>query len=214
MFTGLIEEIGKIKKISIISEGKEFQIEAKNIVKDLKIGDSIAVDGACLTVVSKFTGSFSVQLIKETLTKTTFANLRTGDVVNLERAIVATARFGGHFVQGHIDGVVEIMKKSIVGNSAIFWVKVPSELMKYVALRGSIALNGVSLTVASIEGNAISISLIPYTLSETNLGIKKEGNLLNLEVDLLAKYTENLLKVKNEQLISEEKLKKWGYKNK
>lgn len=214
MFTGLIEEIGKIKKTSIISEGKEFQIEAKNIVKDLKIGDSITVDGACLTVVSKSTGSFLVQLMKETLTKTTFANLRTGDVVNLERAIVATARFGGHFVQGHIDGVVEIIKKSIVGNSAIFWVKVPSELMKYVALKGSVALNGVSLTVASIEGNAISISLIPYTLSETNLGIKKEGSLLNLEVDLLSKYVENFLNIKNRQLISEEKLKQWGYKNK
>jgi len=214
MFTGLIEEIGKIKKISIITEGKEFQIEAKNIVKDLKIGDSIAVDGACLTVVSKSTGSFSVQLMKETLTKTTFANLQIGDVVNLERAIVATARFGGHFVQGHIDGVVEIIKKSIVGNSAIFWIKVPSELMKYVALKGSVALNGVSLTVASIESNTMSISLIPYTLSETNLGIKKEGSLLNLEVDLLSKYVENFLNVKDNQLISEEKLRKWGYKNK
>ncbi|MBL7136422.1 MAG: riboflavin synthase [Candidatus Marinimicrobia bacterium] len=211
MFTGLIEEVGKIKGITPISEGKEFHIESKKVINDLNIGDSITIDGACLTVTAQTNEYFSVQAVEETLIKTTLKGVKVGSSVNLERAMLATDRFGGHFVQGHVDGIAKIISFQRSGKAATLKFKIPDEIVKYVVLKGSITLNGISLTAAEVNGSIVTVSLIPFTLENTNLGQKKAGDSLNIEVDLLAKYVENFLKSKEQKTISVEKIKTWGY---
>ena len=213
MFTGLVEETGRIGTVRKIPEGREFSIKALNVLDDLENGDSISVDGACLSVIKKDKNGFSVQAVEETLTKTTLKSLKSGAHVNLERAMLGTSRFGGHIVQGHIDGTGKIIKRIDKGQNALFSVELPSELTRYVVSKGSIALNGVSLTVASIEKNTITVSLIPHTLNETTFSEKRTGNLLNIEVDILAKYVEKSFKQDRAGYGGMEKnLSTWGYK--
>jgi len=211
MFTGIIEEVGKIRGITPNTEGKEFYIESRKVSNDLNIGNSVAVDGACLTVTAKTKDYFSVQAVEETLLKTTLKDIKIGSSVNLERAMLATGRFGGHFVQGHVDGIAEIVSFHRTGEAAKLKIKIPDEIVKYVIPKGSITLNGISLTAAEINSSVVTISLIPFTLENTNLGQKKAGDSLNIEVDLLAKYVENFLNSKEEKPISVEKIKTWGY---
>ena len=208
MFTGLIEEMGKILRIQSNSAGKLFQIAAQKVVQDLKIGESIAIDGACLSVVESDSSFFTVQAVQETLTKSTLSFLKVGDYVNLERAMLATSRFGGHFVQGHVDGIGKLISLKSLGGSAEMSLLVPDELLKYIVPKGSIAINGISLTIVAVESAVVRIALIPLTLTETNLKYRKNGDSLNIEVDLLAKYIE---KFASRESISESKIKSWGY---
>jgi riboflavin synthase len=208
MFTGLIEEMGKILKIQSNSAGKLFQIEARKVIRDLKIGESVAIDGACLSVVEFGSSCFTVQAVQETLTKSNLNFLKVGDYVNLERAMLATSRFGGHFVQGHVDGVGKLISLKSLGESGEMSLLVTDELLRYIVPKGSIAINGISLTVVSVESAVVRIALIPLTLTGTNLKYKKNGDFLNIEVDLLAKYIERFA---NREPISEAKIKSWGY---
>lgn len=214
MFTGLIEEGGHIEDIRHGAQGITFRIKAQKILDDMAIGDSIAVDGVCLSVIEKGATGFTVQAVAETLTKSTLAGLRRGDEVNLERALRSADRLGGHFVQGHIDGIGEIIAIRKQGESATMRIKIPPRLVRYIGRKGSIAINGVSLTVAEIDHDKIEIALVPITLRDTNLNRMHPGSRVNIEVDILAKYVENLLHPNpTEDSDSLNGIKKWGYEH-
>ncbi|MBC8490999.1 MAG: riboflavin synthase, partial [Candidatus Marinimicrobia bacterium] len=163
MFTGLIEEIGKVERIQSNPEGKLFEILSTKVTEDLHIGDSVAVDGICLSVVSMMNDRFTAQAVDETLSRTTLVYFKSGVQVNLERAMSANGRFGGHFVQGHVDGVGSISSIVKTGESATITIQVPDELKQYIVPKGSIAINGISLTVASTIANQITVVVIPLT---------------------------------------------------
>ena len=193
MFTGLIEEIGTIKDYNNIPEGKEAWIEGCKVVDDLKKDDSISCSGVCLTVIETNNRLFKVQLVKETIEKTT-AKLWTKDTkVNLERALLPTSRMGGHFVQGHVDGTVEILKIIPMDDSAIWHFSLPENLKPYLVDKGSICLDGISLTIVEKFDHYFSVALIPHTLSVTTWNYKKVNDLVNIEVDIMAKYIQNLM---------------------
>ncbi|MBU4445060.1 riboflavin synthase [bacterium] len=215
MFTGLIEEIGKISRVTSNPEGKLFEISSKKVTEDLHIGDSVAVDGACLSVVSVMNDRFTAQAVDETLSKTTLVYFKSGVQVNLERAMPANGRFGGHFVQGHVDGVGSIRSIVKTGKSATITIQVPDELKQYIVPKGSIAINGISLTVASIIANQITVAVIPLTFRDTNLKTIRMGDLVNIEVDLLAKYIEQFVTGKSSvKPITEDMINSWGYGSK
>ena len=188
MFTGIIEETGKVLSIN---KGR-LSIGAERILEDINTGDSVAINGACLTVVSLGPSTFETDLSEETITRTNFGDLQQGFHVNLERALSPNGRMGGHFVQGHIDekGYIKSMIKN--PNSSVFTIEAPRSLSKYIVEKGFIAIDGISLTVMKKSGSSFSISVIPYTLSNTNLSERGEGDSVNLEVDILAKYLESL----------------------
>lgn len=210
MFTGLIEEIGEIVGIIPNPEGKAFSISCRIVSGDLKTGDSIAVDGVCLTVVDLSKNRFSAQAVLESLQRTTLGIAKTGNRVNLERAMAANGRFGGHFVQGHVDGIAEIVSWKFQGESAILTIRIPDEFVRFIVEKGSIAINGVSLTIAKKEGALVSVALIPTTLKMTNLASKKNGDFVNIEVDLMAKYVDNFLNP-GKSTLTPEKIKEWGF---
>ncbi|PIS27799.1 MAG: riboflavin synthase [Candidatus Marinimicrobia bacterium CG08_land_8_20_14_0_20_45_22] len=210
MFTGLIEEIGEIVGIIPNPEGKIFSISCRITMENLKIGDSVAVDGVCLTVVDLSENRFSAQAVHESLERSTLGIAKTGNRVNLERAMPANGRFGGHFVQGHIDGIAEIISWKFQSESAVLTIKIPDEFIRFIAEKGSIAVNGISLTIAKKEGLMVSIALIPTTLKTTNLSLKNVRDFVNIEVDLMAKYVENFLHQGKDALTSE-KIKGWGF---
>ena len=212
MFTGIIEETGKIKNISSNASGKQFEIQAQRVIEDAHPGDSIAIDGVCLSVTTIGKDVFTVQAVRETLQRTTLDLLRKGDVVNLERAMRADGRFGGHFVQGHVDGVAKLRSKKIQGESALLFFSIPAELKKYIVPKGSIALNGISLTVAAMDSESITVAVIPITLRDTSLGLKKDGDSVNVEVDMLAKYVENFMDRKDEKKTISQGMREWGYR--
>ena len=189
MFTGIIEETGKVLSIN----GGLLSISAERIFDDINIGDSIAINGTCLTVVTLGTSTLEADLSEETITRTNLGDLRQGFQVNLERALSPNSRMGGHFVQGHVDGKGYI--KSVVKNqnSSVFTIDAPQSLSKYIVEKGFVAVDGISLTVMAKSGSSFSISVIPYTLSNTNLIERGKGDSVNLEVDILAKYVESLL---------------------
>jgi len=197
MFTGIIEEIGKIKKIQTGSETCVLTVSANKILSDLHIGDSIAVNGTCLTVCEFDHTSFSADVMPETMRRTNLGSLKSGSPVNLERAMSANGRFGGHIVSGHIDGtgVIRSLKKE---KNAV-WVQISTkpEILKYIVEKGSIAIDGISLTVAKISSQDFSVSIIPHTGEETILLKKKAGEIVNLECDIIAKYVEKLCHFKN-----------------
>ncbi|HCK98592.1 MAG TPA: riboflavin synthase [Candidatus Marinimicrobia bacterium] len=212
MFTGLIEEIGKVERIQSNPEGKLFEISSKKVIEDLHIGDSISVDGVCLSVVYLGSNRFSAQAVLETLERSTLKYFKAGTMVNLERALTANGRFGGHFVQGHVDGIGRLMNIQHTGKSAVISIQVPGELSRYIVPKGSLALNGISLTVAGIVGNSITVSVIPISLTGTNLSRKKVGDYLNIEVDILAKYIEKIVTNRGSNVsINEDRIKQWGY---
>jgi riboflavin synthase len=196
MFTGIIEELGRITVMEPISGGVRLYVEVQTVREDLKIGDSIAVNGACLTVVRLQEREFAVEAVGETLQKTSIGKLNVGDRINLERSMAANGRFGGHFVQGHVNATAIISQWYPRGENWYLGIEIPRELMRYIVLEGSIAVEGISLTVASLTDNCIGINIIPHTVKVTNLQFKNSGDPVNIEVDMIAKYIENLLNYK------------------
>lgn len=194
MFTGLVEEIGRVRRLEIGGQGAKLTVEARKVLEGTGIGDSIAVNGACLTVVEVLPYGFTVEIMAETLRVTNLGRLAPGDEVNLERALRWGDRLGGHLVSGHVDGVVRILERRRVGLALEMVFSLPQELRPYVVPKGSVALDGTSLTVIANYGDRFSVGLIPHTLQATVLGRKKEGDEVNLEVDLLARYLEGLLR--------------------
>jgi riboflavin synthase len=193
MFTGIIEEIGKIGSIRRTSDAFEMVIEAEQILKDVNLGDSISVNGVCLTVTSFTNKMFSVDIMPETVHSTSLKDLKVGSNANLELAMVANGRFGGHFVSGHVDGVGEIINKVPKHNAVYYNIMVPDELARYLVHKGSIAVDGTSLTIFEVGDNVFTISLIPHTMKETVLGSKNRGDIVNIECDMLVKYMERLI---------------------
>ncbi|MDR2280322.1 MAG: riboflavin synthase [Gordonia sp. (in: high G+C Gram-positive bacteria)] len=197
MFTGIVEERGEIVGREDLAEAARFRIRGPLVTSDASFGDSIAVNGVCLTVVELDDGAFTVDVMAETLRRSSLDNLGPGATVNLERAMAAGGRFGGHIVQGHVDGVGTVVSISPSENWTVVRIAVPADLSRYVVEKGSITIDGISLTVSSIgrdddHGDWLEVSLIPTTLSETTLGITATGARVNLEVDVIAKYVERL----------------------
>ena len=190
MFTGIVEEVGAVASIS----HNGMTIRADTVMSDLKLGDSIAVNGACLTAVTIGDSEFSVDLSPETMRRTSLGDLSPGGVVNLERALSASDRMGGHIVQGHVDGTGRITSTKEDGDSLIYRVRAPARLMPYIVEKGFIAVDGISLTVVKVGTSSFTLAVIPYTLHNTNLQTISVGARVNLEADILAKYVENLLK--------------------
>jgi riboflavin synthase len=188
MFTGLIEELGEIINVKPNKSGLLITVKALKVMGDLKIDDSISVNGACQTVIWRENDHFSVQAIKETIDKTNFSMMSVGDHVNLERAMMANARLGGHIVQGHVNATAELVAKEIRGENQLYGFKIDPHHLQYCHLEGSICLNGVSLTISNISNDIIYVSLIPHTLEITNLKNLKINDRVNLEVDMVAKY--------------------------
>lgn len=197
MFTGIIEETGKIKTFKKNSNGAEIEVECSEVLKDTKIGDSISVNGTCQTVIELLNNSFKAQISDETLRVTNFNYAKAGQSVNLERALTLSSRLGGHIVSGHVDGVGKFVSKEKQTDFYNLVFEIPSELDKYVVYKGSITINGISLTVASIKNNIVEVAIIPHTFENTNLLTLKEGDYVNIETDILGKYVEKFLSVNN-----------------
>ena len=193
MFTGIIEEVGSIDIITDKPLGVQFKISAIKIMDDLKIGDSIAVNGVCLTVVNHADNSFYLDIVNETLEKSNLGDLKKGDNVNLERSLKVSDRFGGHIVQGHIETLGVILDKQEQDDGALISIGLDPEWIRYCIPKGSIAIDGISLTIAKIEANIIKVALIPHTLQNTTLGKKNKSDTLNIETDIIGKYVTNLL---------------------
>lgn len=195
MFTGIIEEIGTVRSIKKNTHSAVLTVKALKVLDDLNMGDSIAVNGVCLTVVSITDGLFSADVMHETVNRSNLWNLKTGDMVNLERAVTLNGRLGGHIVSGHIDGtgVIRNIKKD--ENAVWFTIRAPKSILRYVVEKGSVAIDGVSLTVAGVTENDFGVSVIPNTVKCTALGKKHTGDVVNLENDCVGKYVEKLLRM-------------------
>ncbi|NLS14131.1 riboflavin synthase [Vibrio sp. SM6] len=194
MFTGIIEAVGTLAAITPRGEDISVTVDVGKLdMSDVKLGDSIATNGVCLTVVDFGARRFSADLSLETLSKTGFAQAEVGDKVNLEKAMLPTTRFGGHIVSGHVDGVGEIIERHHVGRAIEFWVAMPSSLSRYVAEKGSITVDGISLTVNALREDAFKLTIVPHTSDETTISQFSVGRRVNLEVDVLARYMERLL---------------------
>ncbi|MEW6702130.1 MAG: riboflavin synthase [Bacteroidota bacterium] len=193
MFTGLIEETGKLLLVENIAGGKRLKISVPKIFDDLKIDDSVSVNGVCLTVTRLNGNAFWCDAVGETLNKTTLANILQNDELNLERALRLADRIGGHLVQGHVNGIGSITQLRKLGENFFLEINLPRELLKYVVDEGSIAVDGISLTVAKVAGTKIGISIIPHTWNKTNLRFRKIGDSVNIETDIFAKYVEKIL---------------------
>ena len=192
MFTGIIEEIGTVRRIEHGAKGARLTIQAKTVLEDTRIGDSIATNGVCLTVVSMTDDSFSADVMAESLRRSSLGTLQGGSLVNLERAMAANGRFGGHSVSGHIDGTGTIASQKREDNAVWVKIKTPAPLLRYIVEKGSIAIDGVSLTVAAVTDTDFSVSIIPHTGAQTILLGKKPGDPVNLECDVIGKYVEKL----------------------
>ena len=193
MFTGIVEERGSVKKITRSGSGYSLEISAEKILEDIKLGDSISTNGVCLTVSGLTGNGFTADCMKQTLNMTNFSELKSGDFVNLERALAVGERLGGHFVSGHIDGigVVKAIKKT--QNDTVVRIEVDKSLIKNIISQGSIAVDGVSLTVSKLLDGAFEVSLIPTTLKDSGLGDLKVGSSVNIETDMLGKYVANIV---------------------
>lgn len=214
MFTGIVEEIGKIEKITPIAGGFTLQIKVEKVIEELAVNDSVCIDGVCLTVTKKENDAFWADAVGATLEKTTFNKIKADTFVNLERSVRLNDRLGGHLVQGHVNGIGTISEIKKLGENYLVKILIPDDLEKYLIKEGSIAINGISLTIAELNNNEISLSIIPHTWQKTNLKVKKVNDNVNVEIDILAKYVEKLLtKQKNSSgsIISESWLKDIGY---
>ena len=189
MFTGIVEEVGKI---TVLGTGT-LTIQAKKVLEGLQIGDSIAVNGICLTVTGFDTASFGVDVMPETVRRTSFAALKKGSLVNLERALTLSSRLGGHIVSGHIDGVGRIVSLQDEGNAILLKTETSAQILHYIIEKGSVTLDGISLTVAAVDEHSFTVSLIPHTRAVTALKDKKTGDLLNIENDIIGKYVERFV---------------------
>ena len=214
MFTGIVEELGTVKKIKKGANSAVFTIRAEKILDDLKTGDSVAVNGICLTVTACLEDGFTADVMHETLRRTNLGELKSGSKVNLERAMAANGRFGGHIVAGHVDGTGQITEKKRDDNAVWIRVEAPPEVLRYVVEKGSVTIDGISLTVAAVTAHDFSVSVIPHTAEVTTLGSKKEGDIVNLETDIIGKYVEKLLhpqEEKKESHITREFLENCGF---
>ena len=199
MFTGMVEELGKVNEVKTGINSSKLKIGCKTIMDDVKIGDSVAVNGVCLTATSVGVSEFTADVMNETLRRSNLSGLKKGDVVNLERAMLANGRFGGHIVSGHIDGTGTIcdIKKDDV--AVWYTVKADKKILKYIIEKGSVTLDGISLTVAKVTSESFWVSIIPHTAKETGIGSKKVGDSLNIENDLIGKYIEKLMTYRDEK---------------
>lgn len=212
MFTGIIEEIGEIKAFTHNSNGATIVVKCKDVLADTKLGDSIAINGCCQTVVDIKEDFFIARVSDETLNITNFTSLKSGDTVNLERALTLNSRLGGHIVSGHVDCVGKLIKKEQLTDFYNFDFEIPQNQEKYIVYKGSITVNGISLTVANINKNIFRVAVIPHTYLNTNLQDLKTGDFVNIETDILGKYVEKLLSAKdNNSRISLEFLQKNGF---
>lgn len=216
MFTGLIEELGIIRSIERRGSGAKLTVTAKRVIEDARIGDSIAVNGVCLTVTGLIGDTFAADVVAETLTRSTLATARLGQRVNLERAMPATGRFGGHIVAGHVDGVGRILAaQTDAGVGLVLSVSPPPDLFAYIVEKGSIAMDGVSLTVMDVTSEQFRISLIPHSAGATTLGQMRPGDNVNVEVDMIAKYVEKLISFPTDKQhhagLDRATLRQWGY---
>ena len=210
MFTGIIEEVGKIKNIQGGTNYK-LTIAASKILEDIHLGDSIAVNGICLTAISWDNGSFTVDVMRETLERTSLHRLRAGSFVNLERALAANGRFGGHIVSGHIDGTGEIINIRRDANAVWYKIKTSQKIMEFIIEKGSIAVDGISLTVAKVDKAAFYVSVIPHTLKNTILLQKNIRDIVNLENDIVGKYIKSFTDKNSNSSLSESFLKSNGF---
>ncbi|MFD2637667.1 riboflavin synthase [Piscibacillus salipiscarius] len=213
MFTGIVEEVGTIKQMTQGAESLQLTIEVEKITQDVQLGDSISVNGVCLTVTNYTDTTFDTDIMPETFHHTALKSLQEGSKVNLERAMPANGRFGGHFVSGHVDGVGKIVKRESKDNAEYFYIEVPDELAKYFMLKGSVSVDGTSLTVFGVESNQFTISLIPHTQEATILTSKHEGDEVNIECDMLLKYVHQLVKPSESESegISVEQIRRAGF---
>ena len=207
MFTGIVEELGRVVRLETVEDSARLTVEAPTVTQDVSLGDSVSVNGCCLTVTAVHGSTFTADLMAETLTRTTLGSQAPGDPVNLERALRASDRLGGHIVQGHVDATAEVLDHHRGEHWDLLRIGLPREIARYVAVKGSVALDGVSLTVVDVvdasntldiapvpgAGASLSVGLIPETLRRTTLGTRRPGERVNLEVDVLAKYAERLL---------------------
>jgi riboflavin synthase len=197
MFTGIVEELGRVRAIETLPDALRITIEGPKVVSDVNRGESISVSGACLTAVEHDATSFTADVMQETIRLTSLDGIKVGDPVNLERAMTAATRFGGHVVLGHVDGVGKVVSRTPSENWEWVRISIPKELMKYVVLKGSITLDGISLTVNEVGDDWVGLSLIPETLAVTTLGFKQPGDKVNVEVDIMAKHIERLIEMRN-----------------
>jgi riboflavin synthase len=193
MFTGIVETVGAIADVIEVAKGRRFRIRASPIASGLPVGASVSVQGVCLTAIAASGEEFEVELVAETLARSTLGGLGVGDAVNLERAMPADGRFDGHIVQGHVDGVGVVRSVEAEGRGKRIWVDCPAEVRRYVVRKGSITIDGVSLTVAGLDEEGLEVALIPHTLEVTTLGLLQPDATVNLEADILAKYVERLM---------------------
>jgi len=192
MFTGIISEVGRIEKIEPLEGGRELQISC-SFAADTHVDESISINGVCLSVVDQNEQTFTVQCVEETLRKTTFGSIRSGDSVNLERSLTLDRAVEGHIVQGHVDTTGEVTAIELDGNDRLITIRYPEEFLDYVVGRGSVAIDGISLTVARVEQTFLTVAIIPFTWGNTNLQNLKEGDRVNLEFDIFGKYIVNYL---------------------
>lgn len=212
MFTGIIEETGKVEQVSLSSGNLRLKVKASRVSTDLKPGDSMNINGACQTVVEVKDNHFTVEAVEETLRRTNLNQLRSGDSVNLERALRISDRLGGHLVSGHVDFVGRIKSINQKDQSHIFEFEIPPEYLTHFVEKGSVAIDGISLTVVQIFKTWFIVSIIPFTMKNTTLGTKKIGDPVNIETDLIGKYVERILTVKKDKFqITEDWLKEKGW---
>ncbi len=188
MFSGIVEEVGRVRELG----SHHISVEARAMLSDTKVSDSISVNGVCLTIIAVESDSFAAEIMPETLHRTNLGSVSPGDAVNLERAVTPSTRLGGHIVLGHVDGVGRVLSLVAEEPAVIMSVQAPADLMRYIAMKGSIAIDGVSLTVARLMPDSFAVSLVSYTISQTTLGVAHPGRLVNLEVDVIARYLERL----------------------
>jgi riboflavin synthase len=193
VFTGIVEEVGVLERMAGGSQASTLFIQANKVLEDVKLGDSIAVNGVCLTVTSFEANRFTADVMPETLKKTNLGHLKRGAALNLERAMKLGDRFGGHIVSGHVDGTGTIVAREPHANAVLFRIRTSGELLKYMVPRGSVTVDGISLTIVEVFETGFSVSIIPHTIAHTNLREKRPGDLVNLECDLIGKYVERLL---------------------
>ena len=210
MFTGIVEELGRVVRLETVEDSARLTVEAPTVTQDVNLGDSVSVNGCCLTVTAVHGSTFTADLMAETLTRTTLGSQAPGDPVNLERALRASDRLGGHIVQGHVDATAEVLDHHHGEHWDLLRIGLPQEIARYVAVKGSVALDGVSLTVVDVVDASdvspapgaeasLSVGLIPETLRRTTLGTRRPGERVNLEVDVMAKYAERLLGARTSQ---------------
>jgi len=208
MFSGIVEEVGRVRELG----SHHISVAAHTVLTDTRVSDSISVSGVCLTVTRVDSESFSADVMPETLRRTNLGTLTPGDMVNLERAVTPSTRLGGHIVLGHVDGVGRVLSMVAEESAAIMTVQAPGDVMRYVAVKGSVTVDGVSLTVARLMPDSFAVSLVSYTTSQTTLGLARPGRMVNLEVDVIARYVERLYGQRGEgEGVTWELLREHGY---